>query len=63
MGILLGGDKKVLSVADLYPKELVSTRAMCESFSRTEAFLESIIKTYCTLVGLGARFVYDFQRL
>jgi hypothetical protein len=31
-------------------------------FPRSEKFLESIIKTYCTLVGLGARFVFDFQR-
>jgi hypothetical protein len=51
------------SVADLYPKELVSTRGMCEGFSRTETFLESIIKTYSTLAVLSARFVYDFQRL
>src|SRR5262249_51193977 len=26
-------------------------------------FLESVIKTYCTLVGPGARFLGDFQRL
>jgi hypothetical protein len=32
MGILLGGGKKVPSVAGLYPKELVSTQAMREGF-------------------------------
>jgi len=32
MGILLEGDKKVPSVAGLYPKELVSTQAMREEF-------------------------------
>jgi len=32
MGILLAGGKKVPSVADLYPKELVSTQAMRGQF-------------------------------
>jgi len=32
MGILLGGGKKVPYVADVYPKELVSTPAMREGF-------------------------------
>jgi hypothetical protein len=30
--------------------------------SPPKEFFESIIKTHCTLVGLGAGFVYDFQR-
>jgi hypothetical protein len=62
MGILLCAAKRLPSVAGLYPKELVSTQATCEGFSWTEEFLEFIIKTHCTLVGLSARFVWDFQR-
>jgi hypothetical protein len=60
MGILVGGDKKVPSVARLYPQELESTPATRERF--LEEFLEFIIKTYCTLVGLGARFCCNVQR-
>jgi hypothetical protein len=43
------------------PQELESTPAMWEGFF-LEELLEFIIKTYCTLVGLGARFCCDFQR-
>ena len=39
----------------------VSARARI-SGSCTEELFEGILKTNCTLVGLGARFVYDFQR-
>jgi hypothetical protein len=58
---IAGGGKKVPYVAGLYPKELILKQAMRGSFSWTEEFLEFIIKTYCTWVGFGVRFVWDFQ--
>jgi hypothetical protein len=57
----LEAEKKLPSIARLYPQELESIPAMWEG-SCTEELFEAISKTYCTLVGLGARFVYAFQR-
>ena len=47
----------------VYTRKSYNEHQGCETgFSWTEEFLESIIKTYCTWVGLGAGFVWDFQR-
>jgi hypothetical protein len=52
--------KKCLPLQVCTPRARIKTGDVRGVF--LEELLEFIIKTYCTLVGLGARFCCDFQR-